>query len=109
MKLSTLRIVAAFSLTTLLAACGGAPADQLGQETASAQAGVTATATAMIGAASASTAPGSAIASTSAASGAPAPDCAAEGCNSPRIIDGNAEAFRYAAMQHAAGADTPQS
>jgi hypothetical protein len=32
----------------------------------------------------------------------PAPDCAADGCKSPRIIDANAEAYRYDAMRRAA-------
>jgi hypothetical protein len=38
----------------------------------------------------------------------PAPDCAADGCKSLRIIDANAEAYRYEAMRRAA-ADAPQS
>lgn len=29
----------------------------------------------------------------------PAPDCAADGCKGLRIIDANAEAYRYAAQQ----------
>jgi hypothetical protein len=32
---------------------------------------------------------------------APLPDCAPEGCKGLRIIDGNAEAFRYEAMRRA--------
>jgi hypothetical protein len=32
----------------------------------------------------------------------PLPDCAAEGCKSLRIIDANAEAYRYEAMRRAA-------
>jgi hypothetical protein len=38
----------------------------------------------------------------------PLPDCAAEGCKSLRIIDANAEAYRYEAMRRAAaeGANT---
>jgi len=32
----------------------------------------------------------------------PAPDCAADGCKSLRIIDANAEAYRYEAMRRAA-------
>jgi hypothetical protein len=32
----------------------------------------------------------------------PAPDCAADGCKGPRIIDANAEAYRYDAMRRAA-------
>jgi hypothetical protein len=36
----------------------------------------------------------------------PQPDCAADGCKGLRIIDANAESFRYQAMQQA---DAPQS
>jgi hypothetical protein len=32
----------------------------------------------------------------------PLPDCAADGCKSLRIIDGNAEAYRYDAQRRAA-------
>jgi hypothetical protein len=32
----------------------------------------------------------------------PAPDCAADGCQGLRIIDANAEAYRYDAMRRAA-------
>jgi hypothetical protein len=42
----------------------------------------------------------------------PAPDCAADGCKSLRIIDANAEAYRYDAMRRAAAdqaADTTNS
>jgi len=39
----------------------------------------------------------------------PAPDCAAQGCNGLRIIDGNAEAYRYDAMRRAAAESGPQS
>jgi len=46
-------------------------------------------------------------ASTQVASAAmPAPDCAADGCKGLRIIDANAESFRYDAMRRAAA---PQS
>lgn len=31
----------------------------------------------------------------------PAPDCAAQGCSGLRIVDANAEAYRYEAMRHA--------
>jgi hypothetical protein len=43
-----------------------------------------------------------------AAANTPAPDCAADGCKGLRIIDANAEAFRYEAMRRAA-AEGPQS
>jgi hypothetical protein len=40
----------------------------------------------------------------------PAPDCAADNCTSLRIIDANAEAYRYDAQRRAALADgTPQT
>jgi hypothetical protein len=38
----------------------------------------------------------------------PAPDCAADGCKGLRVIDANAEAYRYEAMRRAA-AEAPQS
>jgi hypothetical protein len=86
MKISAFRTVAAVSLATLLAACGsGAQIDQPVQTAA------------MTGSAAAV-----------ASANSPAPDCAADGCKSLRIIDANAEAFRYEAMRRAA-ADAPQS
>lgn len=86
MKISAFRTVAAASLATLLAACGsGAQIDQPVQTAA------------MTGSAAAV-----------ASANSPAPDCAADGCKSLRIIDANAEAFRYEAMRRAA-ADAPQS
>jgi hypothetical protein len=86
MKISAFRTVAAVSLATLLAACGsGAQIDQPVQTAA------------MTGSAAAV-----------ASANSPTPDCAADGCKSLRIIDANAEAFRYEAMRRAA-ADAPQS
>ncbi len=86
MKISAFRTVIAVSLASLLAACGsGAQIDQPVQTAA------------MTGSAA-----------QVASANSPAPDCAAEGCNSLRIIDANAEAFRYEAMRRAA-ADAPQS
>jgi hypothetical protein len=83
MKTSAVRTVAVLSLATLLAACGsGAQIDQPTQTAA--MTGSVATAN------------------------TPAPDCAAEGCKGLRIIDANAEAYRYEAMRRAA-ADAPQS
>jgi hypothetical protein len=40
--------------------------------------------------------------SAQAATTMPAPDCAADGCQGLRIIDANAEAYRYDAMRRAA-------
>jgi hypothetical protein len=86
MKISALRTVFAISLATLLAACGsGAQIDEPTQ-----------------------TAAMSGSAAQVASANSPAPDCAADGCKGLRIIDANAEAFRYEAMRRAA-ADAPQS
>ncbi|WP_323143979.1 hypothetical protein [Massilia phyllosphaerae] len=107
--------MSAFSLAALLAACGG-PQDALPPQTAasiqtgsattsvhvSADAGTGSTGTATTGAAAAGTAVPTASATM------PQPDCAADGCNGPRIIDANAEAWRYVAMQRAA-AEVSQS
>ena len=85
MKISAFRTAFAISLATLLAACGsGAQIDQPVQTAAM-------TGTAQV-----------------ASANSPAPDCAADGCKGLRIIDANAEAFRYEAMRRAA-AEAPQS
>ena len=80
MKLHALRSASALGLAVILAACGGGQADQ-----------PTRTAMAM---------QSSSAANVSAAM--PAPDCAADGCKALRVIDGNAEAYRYEAMRRAA-------
>ena len=86
MKISALRTVFAVTLAALLAACGsGAQIDQPVQTAA------------MTGSAA-----------QVASANSPAPDCAADDCKGLRIIDANAEAFRYEAMRRAA-ADAPQS
>jgi hypothetical protein len=86
MKISAFRTVFAVSLAALLAACGsGAQIDTPTQ-----------------------TAAMSGSAAQVASANSPAPDCAADGCKGLRIIDANAEAFRYEAMRRAA-ADAPQS
>ncbi|TQK10550.1 hypothetical protein [Herbaspirillum sp. SJZ107] len=115
MKFLTLRTLSALSLAALLAACGG-PQDELPtQSAASIQTG-SATTSVHVSAAAGSGSTGAATGSAAAGSTAvptasatmPQPDCAADGCNGPRIIDANAEAWRYAAMQRAA-ADVSQS
>jgi hypothetical protein len=89
MKLFSLRNAFGLSLAFLLAACGaGNQVDMPNQTAALIQTNVAQSA----GAAQVATA------------AMPAPDCASDGCKGPRIIDSNAEAFRYQAM-HAA----PQS
>lgn len=126
MKFPTLYTAFAISLATLLSACGAGDPDALAASTAvTAEAGavttvpstasraaqaatVTNVMTATAGtpqASSAAPAPASPAAASPVAavsSTMPAPDCAADGCSGPRIIDGNAEAYRYAAMQRAA-------
>lgn len=87
MKNFALRTAFGFCLATLLAACGsGNPADLADQTAAAVQTNVQV-----------------------ASANMPAPDCAADGCKSLRIIDGNAEAARYAAQQRAAAEQGPQS
>ncbi|HEX8788831.1 MAG TPA: hypothetical protein VF793_21785 [Telluria sp.] len=108
MKLFNIRNAFGLSFAVLLAACGAGNQVDMPNQTASmiqtdgsagAQAGA-ATAT------QAATAPAQAGAATQVATATmPAPDCASDGCKGLRIIDANAEAFRYQAM-HAA---TPQS
>ena len=112
MKLLTLRTLFALSLAALLAACGG-PQDELPTQTAASIQTGSATTSVNV---SAATSTGSTGAATTGATGSaagssavptasatmPQPDCAADGCNGPRVIDANAEAWRYAAMQRAA-------
>jgi len=84
MKLHAFRSASALVVAVILAACGGGQADQPTQTAAavlvSGQSGTAAQVAATM----------------------PAPDCAADGCKSPRIIDANAEAYRYDAMRRAA-------
>jgi hypothetical protein len=80
MKLHAIRTVSALGLAIVLTACGGGQADPTI---------TTAAATLTTGTAQA-------------AANMPAPDCAADGCRSLRIIDANAEAYRYDAMRRAA-------
>lgn len=100
MKLFSIRNTFGLSLAVLLAACG------VGNET-----GVPTQTAAMVqtnvGAPTAAPqAPVAAPQAQVASAAMPAPDCAADGCKGLRIIDGNAEAYRYQAMQHAGA---PQS
>lgn len=85
MKFLTLNTISALSLATLLAACGGYQADEPAQGAAPAPTRI----------------------ATTGVSTVPAPDCAADGCRGLRIIDANAEAYRYDAMRRAA--EAPQS
>jgi ABC-type uncharacterized transport system auxiliary subunit len=89
MKLTALRSIAALALAATLAACGGGQPDQ----------SVLIAATMQSSSAQVANVPGGAVQVSAAM---PAPDCAADGCKSLRIIDGNAEAYRYEAMRRAA-------
>nr|WP_314539748.1 hypothetical protein [uncultured Massilia sp.] len=84
MKNIVLRLAFGFTFAASLAACGsGVQDDQQLQTAASVQANVAVV-----------------------AANSPAPDCAADGCKGLRIIDANAEVYRYEAMRRAA--DEPQ-
>lgn len=109
MKLFAFRTVFAAALATLLAACGSGGIDAALPTQTAALTGTatvfteaTAGAAAVVGAPVAIDAVGPAANAPVAAANAPAPDCAAEGCSGLRIIDGNAEAFRYDAQRRAA-------
>lgn len=107
MKLFKLRNAFGLSFAVLLAACGaGNQVDTPNQTASMVQTNVTqAASTAQAATTQAGTAQAGA-ATRVAAANMPAPDCAADGCKGLRIIDANAEAFRYQAQQRAAA---PQS
>ena len=100
MKLHALRSVSALCLAVLLAACGGGQADQSAQTAMAVQPGSGAQVATLAGTPAADRT-GAPVAAQVAAN-MPAPDCAADGCKSLRIIDANAEAYRYDAMRRAA-------
>lgn len=80
----------------LLSACGGDNVQiALPRTTAMTQSGVPAAPQA-----------GAPVATQLASAHMPQPDCAADGCKGLRIIDANAEAFRYQAMQRADGSQS---
>jgi hypothetical protein len=80
MKNIALRLAFGFTFAASLAACGsGVQDDQQLQTAAAVQTNVAVV-----------------------AANSPAPDCAAEGCNGLRIIDANAETYRYEAIRRAA-------
>lgn len=80
MKNLALRLAFGFTFAASLAACGSGVEDaQQLQAAAAVQANVVAV-----------------------AANSPAPDCAADGCKGLRIIDANAEVYRYEAMRRAA-------
>jgi len=99
MKFFTIRNAFGLSLAVLLAACGAG--NEIGVPTQTAAMIQT-----NVGAPTAAPqAPVAAPQAQVASAAMPAPDCAADGCKGLRIIDGNAEAYRYQAMHAAA----PQS
>lgn len=110
MTLLNLRTISVLALATLLAACGGAPFDEPTQTAATIQTGVATTSVATGGTSTgtgSNSGGGKQVAGEPLAANTPAPDCAADGCRSLRIIDANAEAFRFDAMRRSA--ETPQS
>lgn len=105
MKNQILSTVSALILTALLSACGGQQdihPSSLAASTTSASAIEASPAAAGTGTAAAPADAVSAPVVTLAAANMPQPDCAPEGCNSLRIIDGNAEAWRIDAARRAA-------
>lgn len=105
MKNQILSTVSALVLTALLTACGGQQDIQtssLAAATTSASAIEASPAVTGAGVAAAPVDAVSAPVVTLASANMPQPDCAPEGCNSLRIIDGNAEAWRIDAARRAA-------
>src|SRR5438067_794968 len=98
MKLNCVTIISSLSLAVLLSACGGDNV-QIDTPTTAAmtQANVPAAAQADAPAAAQAGAP---VAIQVASASMPQPDCIADGCKGLRIIDANAETFRYQAMQN---------
>jgi hypothetical protein len=92
MKFTSLSSLIALTLASLLSACGGS-VDQ--QPDAPFQTAAVMQAVAVSGPAPA------AAAVQPAQKNQPQPDCAPEGCKGLRIIDGNAEAYRLAAIKRA--------
>lgn len=99
MKHHRLSILASLAFAALLSACGG-------DNVQIAVPGAEATAQAAPAGPDAAAPAPAYMASQVASASMPQPDCVADGCKGLRIIDGNAEAFRYQAMQQT---DAPQS
>ena len=94
MKLTVLRTALGLTLTALLAACGANSSSDQPLQTAALVETVNGTAQPI---------------TTVSTATMPAPDCADQGCKGLRVIDANAEAFRYDAMRRAAAESSPQS
>lgn len=96
MPFRSLSVLASLACASLLSACGGDNVQiALPRTAAMTQASLPAAPQA-----------GAPVPTRLASARMPQPDCAADGCKGLRIIDANAEAFRYQAMQRAGG---PQS
>jgi hypothetical protein len=93
MKLTVLRTVSSLILASLLAACGASTTTDQPTQTAALVETVNGTAQPVTMVATATM---------------PAPDCAEQNCRGLRIIDANAEAYRYDAMRRAAAENAPQ-
>jgi hypothetical protein len=89
MKLTVLRTAFALTLAALLSACGAGVSTDQPTQTAGLVQTVSGTAQPVTMVATATM---------------PAPDCAAQNCSGLRIVDANAEAYRYDAMRRAAAA-----
>jgi hypothetical protein len=94
MKMNALRTLAGATLAALLAACGANSTSEQPTQTAALVETVNGTAQPIVTASTATM---------------PAPDCADQGCKGLRVIDANAEAYRYDAMRRAAAESAPQS
>jgi hypothetical protein len=94
MKSHVLRAVFACGLTALLAACGAGNGTDLSTRTAATVETDNGAAQPIVTAATATM---------------PAPDCAADGCRALRVIDANAETFRFDAARRAAAGSDAQS
>lgn len=105
MKLSSLRTLFPLIVAATLAACGGAD-----QDSGTFQTTTTLSQVVVVPVGAGAAAPAAAAAPAMVAANMPQPDCAADGCKRPRIIDGNAEAYRLDAMRRAqAEGGNPQS
>jgi hypothetical protein len=93
MKLTVLRTAFGLTLAALLAACGASTTTDQPTQTAALVQTLNGTAQPVTMVATATM---------------PAPDCADQGCRGLRIIDANAEAYRYDAMRRAATENAPQ-
>lgn len=93
MNTTALRTVSCLTLTVLLAACGASTSVDQPTRTAG-----------LVETVNGSAQPITTVATAT----MPAPDCADQGCHGLRIIDANAEAYRYDAIRRPADDTPPQ-